>query len=95
MDDFRQATSRQVLEIIETRYIGPTDDGGSRFSARSILSGIRGGAHYDYGLSVPENHLAAAIDSLTSSRTDWELISYQTTADDDGYVFSFRSLGVA
>ena len=87
MDDFRRATPRQVLEIIRTHYVGPTDDTGSHTVAESIITNVSGEAAWDYALTQDENHLASAIAALTPSYSDWQLISRQST--DDGYAFAF------
>ena len=88
MDDFRAAVPRQVLEILQTHYSGPTDCSGSSAMAQSIVSGITGQAAWDYALTVDENHLAAAVAALTPSYSDWELVSTESTAD--GWCFAFR-----
>ena len=90
MDDFRRATPRQVLEIIRTDYVGPTDDTGSHTVAESLITGITGEAAWDYALNQDENHLAAAVAALTPSICDWELISRQVQSTDTGYVFTFQ-----
>ena len=93
MDDYRRAVPRQVLEILLTHYCGPTDTEGSQAMAQSIVSGVTGAAAWDYGLTVAENHLAAAVAALTPSRSDWELVSSEPTAD--GWCFSFRFVSEA
>ena len=93
MDDFRRATPRQAFEIIQTSYSGPTDLEGSSARAQSITSGITGQVAWDYALNADENHLAAAIDALTPSRSDWELVSRESTAD--GWCFAFRFVSEA
>ena len=88
MDEFRAAVPRQVLEIIETRYHGPTDTAGSCTSAVSLITSTAGQASWNYGLTQDENHLSAALEALCDSRSEWELISRQST--DDGYLFCFQ-----
>lgn len=46
------------MQAIQTKYHGPTNINGSRFTARCDAGRVTVG--YDHGLNVAENHVAAA-----------------------------------
>lgn len=46
------------MQAIETKYLGPTNHRGSRFTARCDAGRIT--VSYNYALGVEENHRAAA-----------------------------------
>jgi hypothetical protein len=92
MREFAAATPRQVLNVIQTRYVPPTDTEGSRYSASSLTrpsDPATVGA--DYTLCSDENALAAALQLLidqTISR--WILVGRIGT--EDGWIFVFEAL---
>jgi hypothetical protein len=89
MRSYLENEPRLTCAVIKTRYLPPDDDHGSGVSAECITTNHAGGHHWDYSLSVVENHLQAAINALEYTRSEWELLSFATTDDDDGWVFSF------
>ena len=60
MDHFR-AHHRKVLLTVNTQYLAPTDTDGSRYTATAAHNGQFAFTFANYALTVPENHLAAAM----------------------------------
>jgi len=58
-------------QSIETRYVGPTNNRGSRIAATSA-SGHRHTHHWDYSLNIEANHYAAA--KALQAKLEWEPI---------------------
>ncbi len=65
------------MKAIETKYHGPTDTRGSRFSACDS-DGNRVSVSYDYALNSEDNHRAAAEALKAKMGWDGELIGGST-----------------
>jgi hypothetical protein len=78
------------LEIVLTRYVGPTDENGSHVVARSICSDAWASEFWNYGRGTEANHLAAAVAALQCSRSQWRLIG--RVDNGDGYCCVFAEV---
>lgn len=58
-------------QSIDTRYVGPTNNRGSRVIA-TTPSGHRLIRHWEYGIGIEANHYAAA--KALQAKLDWEPI---------------------
>jgi hypothetical protein len=92
MREFAASAPRQVLNVIQTRYVPPTDTEGSRYAAVSLTHGTYvATVAADYSLCSDENALAAALQLLIDATISrWVLISRAGT--DDGWIFCFEAL---
>lgn len=90
MDFHNRAVPRILMTVIETTYVGPTDDQGSRFRAMDLGTGDQTDVASDYSLTTPENHLAAAIACIAEWRVaEYRLIHYTANAKGNGTVWTF------
>ena len=60
-----------ILQAIETKYVGPTNHRGSRIIA-TTQGGHRITQQWDYALSIDANHYAAA--EALRAKLDWPTI---------------------
>lgn len=92
MDHYRR-TPRKVILTVETMYLPPSDDIGSRFTGTICDSKQFDFVHMDYSLSTPENHLAAAISVINSQLYgSYELMAYESVRDSACYIFTFQGV---
>jgi hypothetical protein len=91
MRQFATTTPRQVLNVIQTRFVPPTDTEGSGYSACSLTHyGETATVGADYSLCSDENGLAAALQLLLDNTVSrWALVSKANT--DDGWIFCFEA----
>ena len=92
MDYHRRATHRQIVQIICTEFVGPTDCTGSCIRAFDVISGRIHFESMQYDLTTPENHLNSALGMLREFYLffSYQLINYEST--DTGYQFVFVQL---
>ena len=92
MDHYRR-NPRKVILTVETMYLPPSEDCGSRFTATVCDSKLFDFVHMDYSLSTPENHLAAAISVINSQLYgSYELMAYESVRDSACYLFTFQGV---
>ena len=92
MDHFRRNPRKAILTV-ETMYLPPSEDCGSRFTATVCDSKQFDFVHMDYSLSTPENHLAAAISLINSQLYgSYELMAYESVRDSACYLFTFQGV---
>ena len=90
MDFHNRAVPRILTTVIETTYVQPTGDHGSRFRAMDLGTGDQTYVACDYSLTTPENHLAAAIACIAEWRVaEYRLIHYTVNAKGSGTVWTF------
>ena len=91
MDHYRR-TPRKVILTVETMYLPPSDDFGSRFTGTICDSKEFDFVHMDYSLTTSENHLAAAMAVITSHLYgNYSLLSYEPIRDSASYLFTFEA----
>ena len=91
MDHYRR-TPRKVITTVETMYLPPSDDAGSRFTATTCDSKQFDFVHMDYALTTSENHLAAAMGVISSQLYgNYSLISFESVRDSAAYLFTFQA----
>ena len=89
-DSFRTVTSRSLVAVIKTRYESPTDTKGSCFRAVDLQTNDISFVGFDYTLTTPENHLAAAMELIKDWRVaDYQLASWSVDHTGHGYLFTF------
>lgn len=92
MDHYRR-TPRKVLLTVETAYLSPTENDGSRFAATICDSHQFDFVHMDYALTTPENHLAAAMRVIsTHLYCNYQLLSYESVRNSNRYLFTFEAI---
>ena len=72
--------------VISTKYHGPSNTKGSRFTAS--YDGKRITKSYDYAIDAHENHEAAALAFIEKHFPEYTIRAYGAT--DNGYVFLVR-----
>ena len=91
MDHYRRFP-RKVIVTVETMYLPPSDDYGSRFTGTIKDSFQFDFVHMDYSLSTPENHLAAAMAVITAHLYgNYSLLSYESIRGSGAYLFTFQA----
>lgn len=91
MDHFRK-TPRKVILTVQTTYLPPTENDGSRFSATVCDSHEFDYVHMNYELTTSENHLAAAMAVITSHMFgSYTLLSYDSVHNSASYFFTFEA----
>jgi len=76
------------MVAIQTKYIGPTNNRGSRIKAWTD-TGFSKVISYDYGLEDEARHFKAVKAMVESNNLDWDLKDMRCGGTKNGYVFCF------